>query len=94
MFPQALRYSLRGHVTVGCPLCGELRRYRPSEVFLGFPDSLIQVQSKEPSRNAGGEGGSVPRVLLNFQHCKDLWSAHFIEKDCWLQQFQTFPLPV
>ena len=24
----------------------------------------------------------MPRVLLNFQHYKDLWSVHFIEEDC------------
>ena len=24
----------------------------------------------------------MPRVLLNFQHYKDLWSVHFIEADC------------
>ncbi len=24
----------------------------------------------------------MPRVLLNFQHYKDLWSVHFIEQDC------------
>jgi NAD-dependent SIR2 family protein deacetylase len=29
---------------VHCPLCAELRRYRPSEVFLGWPDPLIEEQ--------------------------------------------------
>lgn len=24
----------------------------------------------------------MPRVLLNFQHYKDLWHVHFIEADC------------
>jgi hypothetical protein len=24
----------------------------------------------------------MPRVMLNFQHCRDLWSVHFIEADC------------
>jgi hypothetical protein len=24
----------------------------------------------------------MPRVLLNFQHYKDLWSVHFIQADC------------
>jgi endogenous inhibitor of DNA gyrase (YacG/DUF329 family) len=28
-------------ITVECPLCGELRRYLPSEVFLGRPDNLV-----------------------------------------------------
>jgi RNase P subunit RPR2 len=27
-------------IEVTCPLCGELRRYVPSEVFLGRPDQL------------------------------------------------------
>lgn len=30
-------------VAVSCPLCGELRRYRPSEVYLGWPDSLVSA---------------------------------------------------
>ena len=35
----------RGNLVVQCALCGELRRYRPSEVYLGFPDShLVQQQ--------------------------------------------------
>jgi hypothetical protein len=25
---------------------------------------------------------NVPRVLLNFDHYKDLWWVHFIEEDC------------
>jgi hypothetical protein len=29
-----------------CPLCGEQRRYLPSEVFLGKPDGLVARQSK------------------------------------------------
>ncbi len=36
-------------ITVECPLCGELRRYLPSELFLGKPDHLVQ----HPQR-AGG----------------------------------------
>jgi hypothetical protein len=34
----------RINLVVGCPLCGELRRYRPSEVFLGFPDHTLDQQ--------------------------------------------------
>jgi len=37
-------------VGVECPLCGELRRYLPSEVFLGRPDQLVIHQ-----RRAGGQ---------------------------------------
>jgi hypothetical protein len=29
-------------VVVSCPLCGEVRRYRPSEVFLGVPNQLVE----------------------------------------------------
>jgi endogenous inhibitor of DNA gyrase (YacG/DUF329 family) len=34
-------------VAVNCPLCGEQRRYRPSDVFLGQPHVLISAQQKE-----------------------------------------------
>ena len=33
-------------VAVECPLCGELRRYLPSEVFLGRPDNLVKHQQR------------------------------------------------
>ena len=33
-------------VAVECPLCGELRRYLPSEVFLGKPDQLVTRQRR------------------------------------------------
>ena len=33
-------------ITVECPLCGELRRYLPSEVSLGRPDQLVVHQSQ------------------------------------------------
>jgi hypothetical protein len=33
-------------ITVECPLCGELRRYLPSEVFLGRPDALVSRQQR------------------------------------------------
>jgi hypothetical protein len=35
---------------VECPLCGELRRYLPSEVFLGRPDQLITRQQRTGGR--------------------------------------------
>ena len=45
----------RGNLVVQCPLCGELRRYRPSEVYLGFPDShLVQQQVSITRRRKGG----------------------------------------
>jgi hypothetical protein len=37
-------------ITVECPLCGELRRYLPSEVFLGRPDQLVIQQQRTGSR--------------------------------------------
>ena len=33
-------------VAVECPLCGELRRYLPSEVFLGKPHPLVAKQAR------------------------------------------------
>jgi len=30
-----------------CPLCGEHRRYLPSEVFLGKPHGLVSKQARE-----------------------------------------------
>jgi len=33
-------------IAVECPLCGELRRYLPSEVFLGRPDQLVVHQQR------------------------------------------------
>jgi hypothetical protein len=33
---------------VVCPLCGEPRRYRPSETFLGRADSLVVHQKRRP----------------------------------------------
>lgn len=31
-------------IAVTCPQCGELRQYRPSEVFLGRPDHVVVHQ--------------------------------------------------
>jgi len=33
-------------ITVECPLCSEVRRYRPSEVFLGRPEQLVTRQQR------------------------------------------------
>jgi len=35
------------NIVVACPLCGELRRYRPNEVYLGFSDSGLK---KSPAK--------------------------------------------
>ena len=32
-------------IVVPCPLCGELRRYLPSEVFLGQPNRFVSRQA-------------------------------------------------
>ena len=42
-----------GNIRVDCPLCDEKRRYRPTEVYLGWPDLALQkqqVQRAEHSR--------------------------------------------
>lgn len=33
-------------IVVECPLCGEERRYLPSEVFLGRVDQLVTLQKR------------------------------------------------
>ena len=33
-------------IVVTCPLCGERRRYLPSEVFLGQPNRLVSKQAR------------------------------------------------
>jgi hypothetical protein len=56
-------------VAVECPLSGELRRYLPSEVFLGRPDQLVTRQQR-----AGGVLGSTQVVtdelLRTLQDCR------------------------
>jgi len=37
-------------VVVNCSLCGEVRRYRPSEIYLGRPDRLVARQNREGAR--------------------------------------------
>jgi hypothetical protein len=37
-------------ITVDCPLCGETRRYLPSEVFLGRPAPLVAHQARSEAR--------------------------------------------
>lgn len=37
-------------IVVTCPLCGEQRKYLPSEVFLGRPDQLVAKQSRSEVR--------------------------------------------
>jgi RNase P subunit RPR2 len=35
----------RDNIVVSCPLCGEKRRYRPVEVFLGWIDTRVAEQN-------------------------------------------------
>jgi RNase P subunit RPR2 len=44
--PSGVREFPFQSITVECPLCGELRRYLPSEVFLGRPDGLVSRQQR------------------------------------------------
>ena len=38
-------------VAVLCPLCGDLRKYLPSEVSLGKPHYLVAKQARSATRN-------------------------------------------
>ena len=42
--PAGVKAFPADNLVIACPLCGELRRYRPSEVYLGFPHQLIAGQ--------------------------------------------------
>jgi len=48
--PSGVKESPFQSITVECPLCGELRRYLPSEVFLGRPDRLVTGQQRTVGR--------------------------------------------
>jgi RNase P subunit RPR2 len=37
-------------IVVACPLCGEKRRYLPSEVLLGRPNHLLAKQARAKGR--------------------------------------------
>ena len=39
-------------IAVYCPLCGELRRYLPSEVVLGRPNHLVAKQARRGNGEA------------------------------------------
>lgn len=42
--PAGVEVYPKDNLTHRCPLCGELRRFRPSEVYLGFPDPALATQ--------------------------------------------------
>jgi hypothetical protein len=48
--PSGVREFPFQSITVACPLCGELRRYLPSEVFLGQQDGLVNRQQRGGGR--------------------------------------------
>lgn len=54
--PTGLREFPFQSVTVTCPLCGEVRKYLPSEIALGRPHAL--VGKKVVSRIVGVSGES------------------------------------
>jgi hypothetical protein len=37
----------KDNIRVDCPLCGEKRRFRPNEVFLGEPSTVLGMQNKK-----------------------------------------------
>ena len=55
-------------IVVACPLCGEQRRYLPSEVFLGWPNHLVDVYKRQEKRE------TVPvryELLLNSHQSRE-----------------------
>jgi hypothetical protein len=50
--PSGVREFPFQSIVVCCPLCGELRRYLPSEVFLGKPHVLVGKQA-HPGQQKG-----------------------------------------
>jgi len=48
--PTGIREFPFQSIAVECCLCGELRQYRPSEVFLGKADQLVTHQNRTRPR--------------------------------------------
>jgi hypothetical protein len=48
--PSGVREFPFQSIAVECPLCSELRRYLPSEVFLGRPDQLVVHETRAGGR--------------------------------------------
>jgi len=59
------KFPFNSNTVVRCPLCGEVRRYRPSEVFLGWPHELVE-ESK-------ASGRSRPFVRKTPRRAQDQW---------------------
>ena len=47
----------RDNIALLCPLCNEHRRYRPSEVFLGFPSHMLAGQNSNVAQRRGVQRG-------------------------------------
>jgi hypothetical protein len=45
-------------IVVRCPLCGEKRRYRPSEVFLGCPNQLVAKRAQPEALESGKQAAA------------------------------------
>jgi hypothetical protein len=45
--PAGVAQYPKDNIRVDCPLCGEKRRYRRAEVYLGWPDSSLARQQVE-----------------------------------------------
>src|SRR5882724_6829361 len=59
----------RDNIVVACPLCGEKRRYRPSEVYLGWMDSRLAEQNASLRNHRPAYRRKPPqRVLPEEQH--------------------------
>jgi hypothetical protein len=41
----------KDNIRVDCPLCGEKRRYRPTEVYLGWADLMLGKQHRNMSEH-------------------------------------------
>lgn len=74
-------------ITVECPLCGELRRYLPSEIFLGRPDQLITRQQRMFDPDA--HMPRINRALVNLGAC--LIAAIRLAREIYNRVFRKMP---
>jgi len=44
--PAGVEKFPKDNIVVECALCGEKRRFRPNEVFMGMPSTMLDVQRK------------------------------------------------
>ena len=55
--PAGVEAFPKDNIAVLCPLCNEHRRYRPSEVFLGFPSHMLAAQNTNYAQHRGVQRG-------------------------------------